>query len=734
MRYTKYYLPLLFLFFFLVGCNTSKKEKRYVIGVSQCMLDDAWRQAMVKEMQIEASNYDNIEIIVKDANSNNDTQIRQIKELINDKVDVLIISPFQSNPITEVAEEAYKAGIPTIITDRKVNTDLYTTFVGADNYTIGYAAGSYAARYLPPSASILEIWGLSSSSPAQERHQGFIDALVKRSDLSFRKVEGEWVYDTAKVRLKQLEWSFKVDFVYSHNDMMAIAAREYFIEKAPEWAEKLPIIGVDAVAGAGLEAVADGRINVSFLYPTGGEQVIRTAMKIINGESVQKYIPLQTGEIDKISARTLLIQSARLLNYQKRIEQQRTNLDTLLNRFNFLQDSFLIISVLMIGFVLLSIYTFLINFKLKKTNHELREINRKEEEQREKLIQLNAEIKEVTAQKLQFFTNISHEVRTPLTLILGPLDKLLKLMHDSPYLRDLQLMQKNADHLLRVINQILDFRKVENKQEKLKIRNTDLIAFIREIKSYFESMATVRHINFTFTSELKECMLWFDPVMMEKVLVNLLSNAFKFTPENGTVHISLAEVDNKIQILVEDSGRGIPFILLCFIGIMCHVGIDVGTNTTAPKILMERLGMGLHEASFATSLYFILRTFGCFLGAFILTRMSAKIFFGISVLMMLAAMAGLSVFQSKEIIYICIGLIGFGNSNVFSVIFSQAIQSMPQRKNEISGLMIMGLFGGTIFPLFMGFLSDAMASQLGAIIVLSIGVLYLAFLCPKLKH
>lgn len=178
---------------------------------------------------------------------------------------------------------------------------------------------------------------------------------------------------------------------------------------------------------------------------------------------------------------------------------------------------------------------------------------------------------------------------------------------------------------------------------------------------------------------------------------------------------------------------GKPFILLCFIGIMCNVGIDVGTNTTAPKILMERLGMGLHDASFATSLYFIFRTAGCFLGAFILSRMSAKIFFGISVAMMALAMVGLSLFHGKEIIYICIGLIGFGNSNVFSIIFSQAIQSMPQRKNEISGLMIMGLFGGTVFPLFMGFLSDAMASQLGAVIVLSVGVLYLMLLCPKLK-
>lgn len=171
---------------------------------------------------------------------------------------------------------------------------------------------------------------------------------------------------------------------------------------------------------------------------------------------------------------------------------------------------------------------------------------------------------------------------------------------------------------------------------------------------------------------------------------------------------------------------GKPFILLSFIGIMCHVGIDVGTNTTAPKILMERLGMTLAEAGFATSLYFIFRTAGCFLGSFILRKVSPKNFFAVSVLFMLVAMAGLFVFRDKAMIYVCIALVGLGNSNVFSIIFSQALLSMPQKKNEVSGLMIMGLFGGTVFPLAMGVASDAVG-QSGAVAVMAVGVAYLLF-------
>ncbi len=177
---------------------------------------------------------------------------------------------------------------------------------------------------------------------------------------------------------------------------------------------------------------------------------------------------------------------------------------------------------------------------------------------------------------------------------------------------------------------------------------------------------------------------------------------------------------------------GSPFILLCFLGIMCHVGIDVGTNTTAPKILMERLGMTLDEAGFATSLYFIFRTLGCFSGAIILQKVSARSFFVVSVICMLLAMAGLLVSDAEAVIYTAIALIGFGNSNIFSIIFSQALLAVPEKKNEISGLMIMGLFGGTVFPLFMGFASDAMGQD-GAVAVMTVGVIYLLFYTLKIK-
>lgn len=200
----------------------------------------------------------------------------------------------------------------------------------------------------------------------------------------------------------------------------------------------------------------------------------------------------------------------------------------------------------------------------------------------------------------------------------------------------------------------------------------------------------------------------------------------------GLTHINEEPVAKGSSVIDCFKLLGNPFILLCFLSIMCHVGIDVGTNTTAPKILMERLGMTLADAGFATSLYFIFRTIGCLSGSAILRKVPEKVFFAISVAMIIASMIILSVAQTQWLLYVGIALVGFGNSNIFSITFAQALAHDPEHKNEISGLMIMGLFGGTIFPLAMGFMSDAMGT-LGAVIVMIVGAAYLLGFTLKIK-
>ena len=200
----------------------------------------------------------------------------------------------------------------------------------------------------------------------------------------------------------------------------------------------------------------------------------------------------------------------------------------------------------------------------------------------------------------------------------------------------------------------------------------------------------------------------------------------------GLTHINEEPVAKGSSVIDCFKLLGNPFILLCFLSIMCHVGIDVGTNTTAPKILMERLGMTLADAGFATSLYFIFRTIGCLSGSAILRKVPEKVFFAISVAMIIASMIILSVAQTQWLLYVGIALVGFGNSNIFSITFAQALAHDPEHKNEISGLMIMGLFGGTIFPLAMGFMSDAMGT-IGAVIVMIVGAAYLAGFTLKIK-
>ena len=538
---------------------TQKAEKEYVIGFSQCMTDDVWRQAMEIEMNIEASNYDNLTILLRDAKENNQLQIEQIRELINKKVDVLVISPNESAPITPVAVEAYRAGIPTIIVDRKIDSDQYTAYVGGNSYEIGKMAGRYASALLPPRAVILEVWGTKSTSPAQERHAGFIDGLDKSKNFQFITLEGKWRREIAKVAAQNLTDWHNVNLVYAHNDVMALGVRDVIARTDSALLSKIRMLGVDGAFGkdAGLEAVADGRLTASFLYPTGGDRVIKLAMDIVQGQRVDKEHILNTALIDRSTARTLLMQSNQLISYQKRIEQQRQNMNNILNRFSILRHSLGIILLLLVVVFLFLAYIFFINRKIRKRNAQLAAKNRETEKQKEQLVVLNEQIKEVTDQKVRFFMNVSHEVRTPLTLIVSPLEKWIKSTPESPLRTDLLRMKNNTDRLTRVINQLLDFRKVESNKSVLKIENTDVVALAKTAKTLFDDLAETKKITYTFETNSPSVFMPIDADKIEKVCVNLLSNAFKFTGEGGKITLSVEDGTEALTILITDNGVGI---------------------------------------------------------------------------------------------------------------------------------------------------------------------------------
>lgn len=580
------FIILTFLLF-AFSCNTNH-EKKYIIGFSQCIMDDVWRQAMIVEMNIESLNYDNIDIILMDAEGNNQKQIDQIRELINMKVDVLIISPNEADYITPIAVEAYRSGIPTIITDRKINSNNYTVYVAGDSYQIGKMAGAHASSILPNEATILEVWGTKTTSPAIERHQGFIDGLDKSKTFNFLSVEGKWRREISKKETEKLSNHNSIDLVYAHNDVMAIGAREAIASRDSTLLSNITIMGVDGAFGkdAGLEAVSDGRLDASFLYPTGGDEVIKIAMKILSNEPVKReYILKSTRIIDKNTAQTLLLQSDQLMNYQSKIEQQKNNLDTIKNNFSVLRHSLLLILLLTALLLIFSIYIYIINGKIHRRNNHLRLKNEEINNQKKQLIILNEKIKEVNDQKIQFFMNVSHEIRTPLTLILNPLDKLIKKSNDPALSTDLMRMRKSTNKLAGIIDQLLDFQRIENDKMLLDCSEIDIVQFTLNIKTFFDELAESRNINYSFKADRSSVLLYFDADKMEKALMNLLSNAFKFTRDNGTIALSIHSYEETICIFLMDDGIGIEKEKLPYIFDRFYT--DTKNNKTGT-------GIGLH--------------------------------------------------------------------------------------------------------------------------------------------
>ena len=536
-------------------------EKKFVVGVSHSSINDSWRKAMVLDMQVKASEYPELTLQIKDAGEDNDTQIKQIREFIKQRVDLVIISANESEPVTTAAVEAFRAGIPTIIIDRKIYSEEYTTFIGADNYEIGRAAGLFINSLLKKKkTTIVEVWGREGSSSARDRHNGFSDALIHNDNVILKTVYGRWHAKETKENIATLGLFDDIDIVYAHNDVMALAAREAIMEIDSLAVKRIKFIGIDALPGKGkgIEAVSNGHLTASFVYPTGGTTAIKVAWQILNGQPVSKQYALTSALIDKDNAGTLYLQTEQLADYQEQIEKQRNNLEEMLSEYRFLQNSVGLI-LLLLGVVgLLALYVIHIFRKVQRKNHELKRTNIQVEQQREELAVANRKIEQATTRKLQFFTNVSHEIKTPLTLILGPLNKLSKeLPPDSPIADDIHIIKKNADRLKRVVSQLLDFRKVESNKMDMRVTEIDLVTFIEDVSSYFDNMAQSKQIQYSFQHDVSSVMLWVDTDKMEKILANLLSNAFKFTPDGGTVTIRLQDHAGYVILSVEDNGKGI---------------------------------------------------------------------------------------------------------------------------------------------------------------------------------
>ena len=558
IRFT--FATLLITLLTATSCGKKKDDETFVIGFSQCMTDDVWRRAMEIEMRIEASGHDNLTIIQADAHENNEQQIRQIRDMIRRKVDVLIISPNRPEQLTSVAVEAYRAGIPTIIVDRKIDSDEYTAYVGGDSYRIGQLAGQEASRLLRPHATILEVWGARSTSPAQERHAGFVDGLDKTKNLRIISIDGDWRREIARTAAAGIDWS-EVDLIYAHNDEMALGARDALIEKNAARLRSIRILGVDGAFGheAGLEAVADGRLDASFLYPTGGDQVIKVALQILRGEKVKKDYILGTALIDKPTATTLLMQSNQLISYQSKIEQQRKNMSRLSDRFVLLRHSNTAILVLLTLVAAFAVYSLVINRKIRRANAQLRAMNDETERQKEQLVALNERIREATDQKVRFFMNVSHEIKTPLTLIIAPLMKWIRHTDNERLRADLMRMKNSTDRLMRLIEQLLDFRKVETRTSEIHRKKCDIVHLVASAARLFDDAAETHRIDYAFETDAPAALVEIDPDKIEKVCVNLLSNAFKFTDDGGRIVISLKtrEREGLTIITVTDNGIGI---------------------------------------------------------------------------------------------------------------------------------------------------------------------------------
>ncbi len=548
----------------LVSCeNYSDTSSKIKIGFSQSISeDDSWRKSMDNSMRVEASLHPEIDLFIHNANSSSKKQISDIENMIDSHMDVIIIAPLGNDSIKTVIDKAFNKGIPIIILDRKVNTPNYTTFIGSDNVEVGKIAGKYIASRANKATNVLEIRATTNISPGVERSLGFKEVLnhfpnIKRTSIT-------------AVSLDALNQSFSrildsvpsLDYVFAFNDNIALQVWD--VAKKKNKIGSIKFIGVDGLNGpvGGIQAVKEGRLTATVLYPTGGSEAIKIALQIVKKEIVPKNIKLATTLIDSLNADIMSNQfdkvSQQMLNIEKQqdvIKEQEKEYFTLFNLIKLL-TFFIVIIVFLVLFTVYNMISIRNKNRMLQINNDKISIQKNEIQKYAKKLKISNEA------KINFFTGISHEFKTPLTLILSAVESLNdEFNNKNQHLKkELMLMHNNSMRLLRLINQLLDFRKIENKDFSIRPSKINLYQFSVNIFDEFKREAKKKKIEYSISSNHEELQVFIDQNLMDKVYYNLLSNAFKFTPDNGKIEIQIQknQTSNTVSILFKDNGIGIP--------------------------------------------------------------------------------------------------------------------------------------------------------------------------------
>ena len=550
----------------LTGC--AQQPRKYVIGVSQCS-EDIWRDKLNNELKM--GEYLNDSLIVKlaSSNDNNVLQNKQVNQFIDEGVDLLIVSPNQLSAISKAVERAYDKGIPVILYDRKTNSDKYTAFIGCDNYTIGKSMGTFIAQQLQGKGRIVEISGLEGSSPALERHRGFMDAIKPYPGLQVVASEGgNWKEEGGIQAMKRiLKQTQDFDYVFAHNDRLAwgayVAARQMGVKRNYKYT------GVDGMAteGGGLELVRDGIFEASYLYPTKGDEVIALAMKILKHQPYERDNYLSTSIITRANADLTLMEARDAERQTRNLKALHKQVDKYLSDYN--SQKVMLIGLCLFLFVCLAAAALIfrgylikvrLNETLAKTNGELKRLNVELGEKNEELKRLNEEVLELTHSRLVFFTNISHELRTPLTLIADPVEMLLEDTGIKGKSRKLlKMVQRNALALQQLVSNILDFRKIQNGKMELKLYRFDIVKTLTMWVGDFQLTAERKQIRLHLdVDDLKGSHeMIADQEKISRIVFNLLSNALKYTPAGGEIFVSLKDEGANLRLDVRDTGKGI---------------------------------------------------------------------------------------------------------------------------------------------------------------------------------